>query len=167
VEWQKGTLTALGTLAPGEDLATVPYAIDDSGQIVGGSETDRGVEHAFPWQRGRMRDLGTLAGKSSSGSMIDLGTLGGKSANATAINDRGQGDSFARVSSPGGISGPEYTKGELGTRAFLWEKGKLVALTTPPAILSAATAINENDQIIGTRTATMDSARAVLSTKRP
>ena len=57
-------------------------AINDRGQVVGWSQTKakdkygEPIAHAFLWQNGRMRDLGTLPGESNSG--------------ATAINERGQ-----------------------------------------------------------------------------
>ena len=64
----------LGTLGGPYSEAT---AINDRGQVVGGSSIDPDVFsdwHAFRWDRGRM---------------ADLGTLGGGVSRATGINERG------------------------------------------------------------------------------
>ena len=51
--------TDLGTLGGADAEAT---AINDAGQIVGGSYTSRGVNKPFLWEDGVMRDLGMPAG---------------------------------------------------------------------------------------------------------
>jgi probable HAF family extracellular repeat protein len=108
-----------------QDLGALPgggtseaYDINDAGQIVGASSTDSGVQHAFLYTNGGMKDLGTLGGRSSvarginrrgqvvgaaetangaehaflyeRGVMRDLGTLGGKDSQAYAINTAGE-----------------------------------------------------------------------------
>src|SRR5688572_14722575 len=108
-------LTDLGTLG---GIHSSPRAINDSGQVTGGSHT--GVEfHAFLWDSTTMKDLGTLGGNSSEGlainrlgkvtgyaniitgqyphaflwngtTMLDLGTLGGTQSEASGINASGQ-----------------------------------------------------------------------------
>ena len=67
-------MTDLGTLGGTNSYA---IAINDRGQVVGYSGTDRGMTgHAFLYSDGAMTDLGTLGGAVGSW--------------ASAINDRGQ-----------------------------------------------------------------------------
>jgi probable HAF family extracellular repeat protein len=66
-------MTDLGTLGGSASFAT---DINARGQIVGFSNTASGVEHAFLWEKGKMTDLGTLAGDLTS--------------RAWGINKRGQ-----------------------------------------------------------------------------
>ena len=65
---QRYTVKDLGTLGGSRSDA---QAINDSGEIVGGSETPSGDNHAFLYSGGRMRDLGTLGGSSSYASGIN------------------------------------------------------------------------------------------------
>src|SRR5678815_4791060 len=67
------TVTDLGHLGGG---GTVPYDVNDTGQVVGTSRRADGWLSAFLWQNGSMIDLGGLPG-------------GGWS-RASAINTRGQ-----------------------------------------------------------------------------
>src|SRR4051794_5520486 len=57
-----GGTTNLGTLGGGTSTA---YGINGSGQIVGSSQTQASVDHAFYWQAGTMTDMGTLGGSYS------------------------------------------------------------------------------------------------------
>ena len=98
-------MTDLGTLGGKESSAV---AINERGQIVGSSETkgDNAISHGFLWEKGKMRDLGSLTGSSW----------------ANDINDRGQvvGTSVSR------------TKNREGSRiehAVLWQSGKMLDLT--------------------------------------
>ncbi len=73
------------------------WALNDRGQVVGRSKLalkdDDGdqVEHAFLWENGRIRDLGSLAGEDGS-------------SDADAINDRGQIVGSSEVSRTGPVS---------------------------------------------------------------
>jgi probable HAF family extracellular repeat protein len=56
------TVKNLGTLRGAQAEAN---AINDQGRVVGWSETRSGNTHAFLWQNGTMRDLGTFGGSTS------------------------------------------------------------------------------------------------------
>jgi len=120
-------MTDLGTLGGRDSTA---LAINARGEVVGESSTARGLEHAFLWKNGTMRDLGTL------GTRYVTST-------AVAIDDRGRvvGDSFrARVTQTGQRS-----------HAFIWQNGTMTDLGTlgAPYVDSHAVAINGRGQVAG------------------
>ena len=118
------TATILGTLGGG---ASYGQAIDSAGSVAGGSTTARGYLHAFLYARGRLQDLGTLAG--------------GNNSSAYGVNDAGQVVGYSQIA--GGDSS-----------AFLFENGHMRDLNQLIAAdigwrLSEAGAINNNGQIVG------------------
>jgi probable HAF family extracellular repeat protein len=154
----------LGTLGGGTSQAV---AINDSSQVVGGSDTKEGLWRAFIWRAGAgMEDLGTLGGNNShpygindlgqvvggsntetwdwhaflwtaQGGMVDLGTLGGSQSQAVAVNQAGHV-----------IGSSKTANGE--THAFFWtaESG-MVDLGTLGGNYSEAISINNLGQVIG------------------
>jgi probable HAF family extracellular repeat protein len=120
----------LGTLG-GNGEATIAYAINDSAQVVGESQTAGGQIHAFRWRNGAMRDLGTLGGGRST---------------AYGINIHGQIVGGSRV--------PGTDPGNAG-HAFLWENGRLrdlnhlVVNLPADVVLEVARAILDDGRIVG------------------
>jgi probable HAF family extracellular repeat protein len=178
--WQNGRVRDLGML-PG-DTQSEALAINERGQVVGwsgrgdgGDVATRNSAHAFLWQSGKMRDLGTLGGRRSwanaindrgqvvgygerkagrghaflwqKGTMRDLGTLG-RSRNrseAYGINDRGQVVGEAENGRTREWEGDSFPI----SRAFVWERGTIRDLGALGGPTSAARAINKSGQIAG------------------
>ena len=141
--WESGWMRDLGTLGGYRSSA---LAINERGQIVGTSGTAGGEGHAFLWERGLW----------DRGKMIDLGTLaGGRESEARAINDKGQ------------VVGWSYSTADgREQRAFLWENGKMTTLDTLGGHRAEAFAINDKGQIVGWSDTQNGQTHAVLWTLR-
>jgi probable HAF family extracellular repeat protein len=115
-----GTLTSLGTLG---GVSVSANAINDAGQIAGGSTTKAGDGHAFLYDGGKMTDLGTLPG--------------GNSSTATAINNTGQ------------VAGFSTSANNPSSHAFLYSNGQMTDLGTLGGPTSIARAVNSSGQVVG------------------
>lgn len=117
----------LGTLG---GSGSYTRAMNDSGQVVGGSDMADGSRHAFFWTQ--------------SGGMVDLGTLGGDSSAGLVVNDSGQ------------VVGHSYTTGGL-LRAFSWtQSGGMVDLGTLGGTYIYASAVNDSGQVVGVSSTAAD-----------
>ncbi len=138
--WQKGKMIDLGSLNRRHQGQVCPSgsqyeesnaaAINERGQIVGWAKTDdqdmNGClgQHAFLWEDGKMRDLGTLPGRENPNYP--------KASYAEDINARGW-----IVGGSGMGYGPQH--------AVLWRGGKMVDLGP---VGSEALAINNRGQVL-------------------
>lgn len=116
--------THLGDLPGGNDF-TNATAINNLGQVVGGSSAEQGTR-ATLWQNGTITDLGDLPG-------------GNDFSYANGINDLGSVVGYSSVTTA-------------GARAFLWEAGfgiKDLGELPGGIDFSYATAINGNGQVVG------------------
>jgi probable HAF family extracellular repeat protein len=127
------TMVELGTLG---GCCSQGTDINASGQVVGTSETASGESHAFFWQDGEMIDLGNLG---------DSGFVA-----AADINNAGQ------------VVGWSWINESRDTHAFLWERGVMSDLGTLGGTYSAAQAINNRGQIVGSSTTPMGDTHAFL-----
>lgn len=123
--WDLGVIVDLGDL--GRNSPHTAHAVNDLGEVVGGSYVDSQSFHGFYWTAG--------------GGIQDLGTLpGGNRSSAVDINNTGQ------------IAGQVYAPGNASSEAALWQSpsGPIVQLGTLGGTTGAALAINEAQRIAGT-----------------
>jgi len=136
--WQDGAILDLGTLGGNESAANF---INDRGQITGyalNAIPDAFTTalfigatqvHAFLWERGTMRDLGTLGGPDSAGFYINQR---GEIAGASFTNDV-----------------PNETTGTPTLDPFLWHHGTMVDLGTLGGTWGNSEALNNRGQVVG------------------
>lgn len=120
-EWQRGAVVDLGALSPADTNCSNAVAVSDDGDfVVGGSESGiidpiLGIKElrAVRWEKGFIRDLGTL---------------GGDIAFAGSLNEQGQVTGFASNGVPDPFSIYYYlvfgSSNGTQTRAFLWDKNE-------------------------------------------
>jgi probable HAF family extracellular repeat protein len=136
--WQDGVVLDLGTLGGNESAANF---INDRGQITGyalnaipdafTTELFVGATqvHAFLWERGTMRDLGTLGGPDSAGFYINQR---GEIAGASFTNDV-----------------PNETTGIPTLDPFLWRNGRMLDLGSLGGTYGVPEALNNRGQVVG------------------
>lgn len=180
--WQDGPMQDLGTLGGPDSAGSY---VNERGQVAGVSYTSftpnpgTGIptQDPFLWDRGTMKDLGTLGGTAGwpwslnqrgevvgqsnlagdtathpflwdkKNGMRDLGTLGGSSGHATWLNDAGE------------VVGVANLTGDTGHDAFLWKNGVMTDLGNL-GVTSYAWSINSGGQIVG-------NSRVDSTTQRP
>lgn len=146
VLWDKdGKIIDLGTVPGGTESLTT--GANSHGQVVGFSNNDipdatsilgfSTQTRAFLWQKGVLKDLGTL---------------GGPDAVATSVNERGQVAGFSYTD-----SAVNPTTGMPTMHPFLWQKGKMIDLGTlggtvaGPFLPSGSTGwLNNRGDVVGT-----------------
>ena len=143
VVWRNGQIANLGTLGGNESWS---FGINDSGQVIGMSlnaipdpysiydftifgSTLGTQTRAFLWQKGSMKDLGTL---------------GGPDAWPFFINQFGQiaGNSYTNTS-------PNASTGFPTLDPFLWTKGKMQDLGTLGGVVGFVQAMNDLGEVVG------------------
>jgi probable HAF family extracellular repeat protein len=126
VLWEKGTITDLGTVSPGDHFS-VARAINNRGQI-GGNSGPVNSEPQIPPQRGFRWE---------NGAMTDLGNLGSEFTIVIGMNNRGD------------VVG-ESDRADGERHAFLWRHGAMTDLGTLGGAYSSGWSVNRHDQVVGT-----------------
>jgi probable HAF family extracellular repeat protein len=134
--WDQGAIKELSTYAGDPD--GIAYAINDNGQVVGGSGDCAPFSpislvnlfpfHALLWQTGTMTDLGSLGGTGHGNGIV-----------AVDLNNKGQ------------VVGNSDLPGDTNFHAFLWTEttGMQDLGTLPWDVNSAAISINDAGEMVG------------------
>lgn len=149
VLWKNGEIIDLGTLGGKESFAGY---VNNGGQVVGISTINDTPDpfsfgfaslgapaHAFIWQNGVMRDLGTLGGPDSAPSVLcaneRMGLIAGFSLVNASAND---------------------STGLPTQHAFLWQNGSMRDISTLGGTFAYAQCANNRGQVIGQSSLTGD-----------
>ncbi len=138
--------------------------INQKSQVAGEAKTAKGLTHAFLWENGAMKDLGTLAGQafSMANGLNNLGEVVGygRSSATTGQTKALLWDANGKIQALPNLSGQSYAqasdlndKGEIagvsGTKAVVWKNKKAKALPSLGGDYSIALGINNSSWIIG------------------
>ena len=135
-----GQLNDLGTLGGFESHAN---AINDSGQVVGMAQTASGERHAFLWENGVMRDLGSL-GPSEAFDINNQGVIVAQGSLAAAPDlDLRQGRAINEL-------GETVDVGFGETLTLTDRNGEVTEIVLPFSLTQAPLALSECRQIVGT-----------------
>jgi len=154
---------------------SVGEAMNELGQVVGwtGDDVGYGRGHAFLWQNGRTRDLGSLGrrpyswartinvhGQVVGGSYsLDDARDGeqirtraflwqsGRMLELGALPGRPESEAFD-INAQGQVIGSSY-RGVTAPRAFIWQRGRMLDLGTLGGASTGASAINSRGQVVG------------------
>lgn len=178
--WQNGTMTDLGTLGGPTSIALQNNAAGaiigtaDTGLAGGDAQYCGATEdcHAALWTRGRLTDLGTLAGPNSYGWGInDAGAVVGD-AETTVLNPStglprerptawlwgiahdlgtlgGTNGIAVGINNDGQIVGSSAVAGDAATHCTLWERGAVTDLGTLGGSFCTGAWINDRGQVVG------------------
>lgn len=170
--WQNGVMQDIGTLGGPDAVMTTMNA---RGQVMGLSYTSstptdtNGIPpvHPFIWEKGFMRDLGSLGGTWTSpnwmngaGQVTGFSTLAGDESgraflwdgkHMVSIPTLGGDFSWANyVNDAGHVVGLAGLPGDHAYHAFIWANGKMTDLKPPGGMpCSNAFAVNNHDDVVG------------------
>lgn len=160
------TITDLGVLPGG--ISTVASAINNRGQVTGGSVLSVSTTHAFLYSNGQMRDIGTLGGDFSDGASInDHGQIAGTSTTIPNVGqfdirgflytagsfqnlgvlDGGPDSEGTAVNDNGVVAGNAYLPSPSPVEAFIYIGGQIQNLLVGGG--SSATGINDQNEVVG------------------
>ena len=152
-----GTMTDLGTLG---GIGSEGLAINDSGQVVGWSQTKAGTSDAFLWNGTRMTDLGPLSQFYPDG-INDSGQIAGACGNDSVPCVDSNGTFTALPNPPNldctgtiAINNNGQVLGACGdssgnSHGVVWTNGIPIVLPTLGGPYFAPTAINNNGDVVG------------------
>lgn len=161
--WANGEFRDLGTLG---GTSAKAYDISNSALVVGTAQTASGDWHAFVWENGVMRDLGTLGGRDSEALGVnEAGTIVGRSQTASGewhafiwrrgrmrdLRIFGENSVATAVNSSDVVVGHGVIdhEGSAATRAFVWDRNRVIDLTPEGNRFSEAYDINDSGEIVG------------------